>query len=139
MMKKIVVCSVVGSILAIGAFFVLFIIALRQGPSNEVLVDRISQSLMVSPPKLSCMGGIHGREPSVFFMLSGEIPKTADVRILRGWAREENERLFNRLATACQISCAVDGRDELLNYKGDVFDLYMVKTAKGYCILYFGF
>lgn len=138
-MKKIAVCLVCGVVLVVITFCVLFLIALRQGPSLEVLTNRVSKSLMVDPSRLSFLGGDRGRDPSVFFMLSGEIPEKADVEILKGWAREHNGKLFDRLATAYHIPCAVKDHGELLNYKGEVFDLYLAKAQEGYCVLYFGF
>lgn len=138
-MKKIAVCLVCGVVLVVITFCVLFLIALRQGPSLEVLTNRVSKSLMVDPSRLSFLGGDRGRDPSVFFMLSGEIPEKADVEILKGWAREHNGKLFDRLATAYHIPCTVKDHGVLLNYKGEVFDLYLAKTQEGYCVLYFGF
>lgn len=138
-MKKIAVCFVCGVFLFVVAFCVLFIIALRQGPSLDTLANRVSKSLMVDPSRLSFMGGYTARESSVFFMLSGEIPDKAEVRILKGWAREQNGKLFDRLATTYHIPCTVNDHGELLNYEGEVFDLYLVKTREGYCVLYFGF
>lgn len=138
-MKKIAVCLVCGVVLVVITFCVLFLIALRQGPSLEVLTNRVSKSLMVDPSRLSFLGGDRGRDPSVFFMLSGEIPDKAEVRILKGWAREQNGKLFDRLATTYHIPCAVNDHGELLNYEGEVFDLYLAKTQEGYCVLYFGF
>ena len=138
-MKKIAVCFVCGVVLFVVAFCVLFIIALRQGPSLDTLTNRVSKSLMVDPSRLSFMGGYKARESSVFFMLSGEIPDKAEVRILKGWAREQNGKLFDRLATTYHIPCTVNDHGELLNYEGEVFDLYLAKTQEGYCVLYFGF
>ena len=138
-MKKIAVCFVCGVVLFVVAFCVLFIIALRQGPSLDTLTNRVSKSLMVDPSRLSFMGGYKARESSVFFMLSGEIPDKAEVRILKGWAREQNGKLFDRLATTYHIPCTVNDHGELLNYEGEVFDLYLVKKQEGYCVLYFGF
>lgn len=138
MIKKLLACAVLGIALVLGAFFVLFLIAMRQGPSIDTLARRIGQSLMVDPSRLSFLGGNTGREPSVFFMLSGGIPEKADVRALNDWAREDNAKLFNRLATRHHIPHATVENSELLNYKGDAFDLYVVKVPKGHCILYWG-
>lgn len=139
MRKKIIVYFAVAVALTVGTFFVLFIIALREGPSIDTLTNRISESLVVSPLKLSYLGGYKWRDPSVFFMLSGEIPERADLRVLKGWAREDGGGSFNRLATRYEIPCVVNEHDELLYYKGDVFDLFITKTPQGYCILYMGF
>lgn len=137
--KKFLIFLGLSVVVAFVAFCVMFWFALRQGPSLEVLTNRVSKSLMVDPSRLSFLGGDRGRDPSVFFMLSGEIPEKADVEILKGWAREHNGKLFDRLATAYHIPCAVKDHGELLNYKGEVFDLYLAKTQEGYCVLYFGF
>lgn len=138
-MKKIIIGLISFSALAFAAFCVLFFIALLQGPSIESLAKRVCQSIMVNSSALRYLGGINGREPSVFFELSGDIPEKADVRKLKGWAKEDNARLFNNLALTCDIPYTVAGDADLLNYKGETFDLYLVKIAKGYCILYFGF
>lgn len=138
-MKKIVAYLAIGVVLMAGIFFVLFVAALQQGPSIDTLTGRICQSLRVDPSKLSFIGGSQRRDPAVFFMLSDSIPEGSDVQVLKGWAREHNGQLFNQLATNYQIPCAVNENDILLNYKGDVFDLYITKASGGYCILYFGF
>lgn len=138
-MKKFMIFLGLSVVVAFVAFCVMFWFALRQGPSLETLANRVSKSLMVDPSRLSFMGGYTARESSVFFMLSGEIPDKAEVRILKGWAREQNGKLFDRLATAYHIPCTVNDHGELLNYEGEVFDLYLVKTRGGYCVLYFGF
>lgn len=138
-MKKIVAYLAIGVVLVVGVFFVLFMAALRQGPSIETLTKRICQSLRVSPSKLSFMGGSQRRDPTMFFMLSDSIPEGSDVQVLKGWTRDHNGKLFNQLATNYQIPCTVSENDILLNYKGDVFDLYITKVSGGCCILYYGF
>lgn len=132
-MKKFMIFLGLSVVVAFVAFCVMLWFALRQGPPLDTLTNRVSKSLMVDPSRLSFMGGYKARESSVFFMLSGEIPDKAEVRILKGWAREQNGKLFDRLATTYHIPCTVNDHGELLNYEGEVFDLYLVKTREGYC------
>ena len=136
-MKKIIISLISAIVLTFAIFCVLFFIALQRGPSIDTLSKRVCQSLMVDPASIRYLGGKNGREPSVFFELSGNIHETADVRVLKGWAKDHNVRLFNNLALAHGIP--YNATDDLLNYKGDIYDLYLVKTASGYCVLYYGF
>lgn len=138
-MKKFVFFSGLSVVVAFVAFCVMFWFALRQGPSLDTLTRRVCNSLKVAPENLKFLGGRTSRDPDVFFELSGTIPENSDIMPLSGWAAEHNANLFNELATTHHIPYAVRDHAKLLNYKGDVFDLYLLKTDRGYCILYFGF
>ena len=138
-MKKFMIFLGLSVVVAFVAFCVMFWFALRQGPSLDTLTRRVCNSLKVAPENLKFLGGRTSREPDVFFELSGTIPENSDIMTLSGWAREDNANLFNELAMTHHIPYVVRDHAKLLNYKGDVFDLYLLKTDNGYCILYSGF
>lgn len=138
-MKKLIIFAVIGVAVAFVAFCVMFLFALQEGPSIDTLTKRVCNSLKVAPESLRFIGGRICRDPHAFFELSAKIPENADIIPLKGCAKEHNAKLFNRLASIHHISYSVRDETELLNYKGDVFDLSLTKTEKGYCILYFGF
>ena len=138
-MKKFMIFLGLSVVVTFVAFCVMFWFALRQGPALDTLTRRVCNSLKVDPENLKFLGGRTSREPDVFFELSGMIPESSDIMTLSGWAREHNVNLFNKLAMTHHIPHLVRDHAKLLNYKGDVFDLYLLETDKGYCILYSGF